>query len=487
MDFQRRLAIQTLAGLGVAIGTPLSHALALAGTPEIFGLQSRTANVLDFGAKGDGTTDDTSSVQAAIDFAAMIFFPPGKYRVSAVKVDAGKYLFGAYKKSMLTAVGTGDMMTLGGGDVRVRDLMFTNQGGPRTSGAYIRSSGTFVHIENCYFENGYKGIVSNSTLFTISDCDFRTFASGAGVCIQINGGFNVYLDRIRSDHPANAMPFAGINIVSTGDTTITNSNLIHCGTDLLVNPGARQVVASLDASNTFFDTAVEGIALAPEGKGAIVRGHFVNCWTSSHQRSGTRINAGTGLIDGLTFIDHQANLNGGDGMGVAGVNSRNVYVLGGEMAGNRGAGIVIEEKVSKFYLHDLLAGAVHGLEGNDGGIRIKSGCTDYELVDCVCQSNRTYQVIDESKTGIVRGNVGITTRNRGASVIEFGETSVDVHHGLAATPSPGDISITPTVSFGANPLYLDTTSISATTFVVRCAAPAAGRLHFVWQASCLGA
>ena len=51
-------------------------------------------NVFDFGAKGDGVTDDTAAIQAAIDFVVKrgggkIFFPftPRGYRIASPAVE----------------------------------------------------------------------------------------------------------------------------------------------------------------------------------------------------------------------------------------------------------------------------------------------------------------------------------------------------------------------------------------------------------------
>lgn len=49
-------------------------------------------NVKDYGAKGDGSTDDTAAVQAALNAAMLdggssVYFPPGTYMVSSVGID----------------------------------------------------------------------------------------------------------------------------------------------------------------------------------------------------------------------------------------------------------------------------------------------------------------------------------------------------------------------------------------------------------------
>jgi len=52
--------------------------------PAIRALPSQTgwANALDFGAKGDGTTDDTAALQHAVDTQRIVYLPSGRYRLT---------------------------------------------------------------------------------------------------------------------------------------------------------------------------------------------------------------------------------------------------------------------------------------------------------------------------------------------------------------------------------------------------------------------
>jgi hypothetical protein len=51
------------------------------------------ANVLDYGATGDGTTDDTAAIQAALDANTCVVFPPRTYRVTSITIDSFKTIY----------------------------------------------------------------------------------------------------------------------------------------------------------------------------------------------------------------------------------------------------------------------------------------------------------------------------------------------------------------------------------------------------------
>lgn len=65
---------------------PLLRTCALAALAiASFGL--RDCNVLDFGAKGDNSTEDTEAVQAAVNNCSLVWFPaPGKYLIRPINV-----------------------------------------------------------------------------------------------------------------------------------------------------------------------------------------------------------------------------------------------------------------------------------------------------------------------------------------------------------------------------------------------------------------
>jgi hypothetical protein len=152
-----------------------------AGTKDVFVtvnagfLQFPTFNVKSFGAKGDGSTDDTAAIQAAINNAQLVsgqaingvvLFPPGTYVISSTLVAGdnslvkGVYFQGAGQGASVInwpANTGGTMLQIN----RMRaysisDLTF-NYGGatpPAGTGVWIQAgAGTGLQSRNGYFRN----------------------------------------------------------------------------------------------------------------------------------------------------------------------------------------------------------------------------------------------------------------------------------------------------------------------------------------------
>ncbi len=95
-NFSRRDFVgRSLAGIGMIGAT--TAALAQTAAPI---MTNNVVNAREFGAVGDGKTDDTAAIQSALDRAAasspICFLPPGKYRINgSLIVPAGVTLCGA--------------------------------------------------------------------------------------------------------------------------------------------------------------------------------------------------------------------------------------------------------------------------------------------------------------------------------------------------------------------------------------------------------
>jgi len=67
------------ASTSVATGSDTSRTLASQGADE--------SNVKNFGAKGDGVTDDTAAIRLAVAEGGVVYFPPGQYIVSGQPIE----------------------------------------------------------------------------------------------------------------------------------------------------------------------------------------------------------------------------------------------------------------------------------------------------------------------------------------------------------------------------------------------------------------
>jgi polygalacturonase len=57
-------------------------------------IEGAPVNVLDYGAKGDGVTNDTAAIQAAADVGGTIYFPDGTYEITHVDLGSNTQIIG---------------------------------------------------------------------------------------------------------------------------------------------------------------------------------------------------------------------------------------------------------------------------------------------------------------------------------------------------------------------------------------------------------
>lgn len=144
-------------------------------------------SVRDFGATGNGTTDDTSAIQAAIDYAnsvalvngSSVFFPAGRYLISNITIPAE-----------MTFYGEGADMSILFGKSGSTGYMLTDEG----DAAHIELHRLGFYANNQSYDSiirlGYGTTQLGSDGTIISDIVFRDAPNGVG--LDINGNVAIF-------------------------------------------------------------------------------------------------------------------------------------------------------------------------------------------------------------------------------------------------------------------------------------------------------
>lgn len=162
------------------------------------------ANVRAYGALGDGQSDDSGAFQAALDRAARVWVPPGRYRVGGLVLRSHTRFAGAGPSSeLLHAPGTHFLAAVNPGADGSPD--------PRDNVRDIGISGlSFVGrgASEGFMEHRHLLTVNACSRLLVRDCAFRAFQGDA---IYLGSGTEGTVERHNTDIAIRGCRFDGVD------------------------------------------------------------------------------------------------------------------------------------------------------------------------------------------------------------------------------------------------------------------------------------
>jgi hypothetical protein len=452
------------------------------------GLQT-ILNVKDYGAVGDGVTNDTTAIQNAINAAQSlgtggrgidVYFPAGVYYINATLtvLQDNVRLIGAGRGSTVIYpnFASGDIIQFGNGTTARAQQGFLHMQifapAARTTGVgiNIQYSADFL-LEDFAMNNMVIGVQIGTAANPSLKVHIRNgtinallVTTGVGIYVLNGLGGDTYIEDIVMSNAPASKPAAGIRVTQSGHCSILRTNVTSCLIGLDVNPGAAQDVSYMFIDHSLFDSCgTHGARFSPTAATGRIRNVMsVNCWYSgSSTNYGIEFGGSSGTLNALSFIGCRILNNYNHGVYISYASARNISFTDCTISGNGTQttntydGINIVANVSGLSVVNCKIGqAGTATSIQRYAINIAAGTSeDIQLIGNDCQPNGTVGT---------HGCINIGTLTGGGNQIILNNPAVPAGSGACTIAASSAINTTETVI--SSPLRLAASGIRAQTF-----------------------
>jgi hypothetical protein len=427
-------------------------------------------NVMDYGAKGDGSTNDAAAIQAAINAAGAmgvsgrgvdVVFPSGVYAIgSTIAVPFNNVILrgSGWQSTVLYATfTTGDILQLGNGTTKsgcglMNMSVWCNAA--RTTGASININAmNDCLVQNFVINNCFTGILVQGVSIKVwidqGEINNIHAADGLGISVINGAAGDTYIRAVIMSNSPASKPLSGIDIQQTGHLEIINCNITSCVKGLYVHPTGTQLVNYLFIEHTLFDSCgSHGAHFYASGAATakIQSVVAIDSWFSGTAIAGSGIEFGvlnSAIEDALSFIGCRIlnNYNAGVTLGAGPVNisfTDCTFAGNGQQTTNTYNAIEIAAAASSILIEGCKIGQA-GTAGNQQKYAINwvaGASANVIIINNDCQPNGTVGN---------RGYIQIGAITGGGNIIKDNNPSVPGSFSTARVAATGAITTTETL------------------------------------------
>ncbi|MGD8373447.1 MAG: glycosyl hydrolase family 28-related protein [Candidatus Woesebacteria bacterium] len=386
-------------------------------------LLTPTINAKSYGAKGDGSTDDTSALQSAIDAISTsggkVVIPAGTYVVSStLTIDKDATIITGVGPSTIIRVASGaldiDVFKIGNGSTTRAHCaiqnMRINADGQKTAGRGIYLTKCFkIWLQNLLIEKQYRSLqFSNTTEVWLDSTDVRdTKEHGLYLDHDLMSGFDWYVNNCVFDNPDVSNTGSGIYWNGGETLVVSNVDLLRFNTGLYINPAAGRESRFGFFNNLIMDTCSDNnVHISNTDTGNSVGFTFTNCWSGTATNYGVLIDRpGGGIVQGVRWVGGKIFHNGLAGFRLAG--GQDVHISACDIIANSQTssaarhGVEVGGGISEFSIVDCRIGGGYQQGDTQGyAIHIDEGASDnYIITSNDCHGNNNTPKINDLGTG----------------------------------------------------------------------------------------